>query len=262
MKYDLEAACHCHVGRIRSNNEDNFYFDDRILMQENRGLKKAISIRVSCTERFATFGIFDGMGGEEDGQVASYLAADSYREKCHMLEYYVVPPKEFLQAGISNMNDTVCRTAESNLNRMGTTATLLYFCEDEIYVCNVGDSKGFRLRTNELLQISEDHTDAKLLAAHGIKNRNPHLTQYIGIAIEEMLLEPHVEKGQVLPGDQYLICSDGLTDMLSNIEICSILQESISAKESAEKLVSAAVESGGRDNISVIVVRVVQHGGE
>ena len=240
MKYGLEAACHCHVGRIRSNNEDNFYFDDRILMQENRGLKKAISIRVSCTERFATFGIFDGMGGEEDGQVASYLAADSYREKCHMLEYYVVPPKEFLRAG----------------------ATLLYFCEDEIYVCNVGDSKGFRLRTNELLQISEDHTDAKLLVAHGIKNREPHLTQYIGIALEEMLLEPHVAKGQVLPEDQYLICSDGLTDMLSNIEICSILQESISAKESAERLVSAAVESGGRDNITVIVVRVVQHGDE
>jgi protein phosphatase len=208
-------------------------------------------------EPAAAFGVFDGMGGEADGQVASFLAARQFKEECGKLREYVIPPKEFLENTIAAMNDVVAKEADKSFNRMGTTAVVLYFSEDEVYLCNVGDSKAYRLHQSGMTQISTDHTDAKFLEAHGIKNRKPSLSQYVGISPDEMTIDPYIAKGKLQRGEQYLICSDGLTDMVENVEICSIMKESASAKECAEKLVAAALDHGGRDNVTVIVIQVV-----
>lgn len=256
MQYCIDAACCCSTGCKRRNNEDNFYFNGHILPQENNGLEKIITAQIEVMEKSVSFGVFDGMGGEEDGQVASYIAADIFKDKCTETYKYRSLPEGFLENAVTHMNNAVCQEAELRHCHMGTTAAILSFWKDEVYACNVGDSKIFRLHQDELLQISEDHTDAKFLAECGIHNRRPQLSQYIGISPDEMVIEPHIVKCELCLEDRYLICSDGLTDMVSAAEINSIMKKSSSAKDCAERLIESALGHGGKDNITVIVVKI------
>lgn len=256
MAYQIEAACGCNTGRRRSNNEDNFYFDSRMLPLENTGLKTAVATECGLKQE-VIYGVFDGMGGENYGEEASFLAATIAKESGKVLADYVYPPKDYLLDLIQKMNQAVCARSETlESGRMGSTAVLLYLNEEYAYVGNVGDSRAFRLRQNELLQISKDHTDALFLEQQGIKKRKPCLTQHLGIWPEEMILEPYIAKGKLADGDKYLLCSDGLTDMVTNAEICAILKSHGSARECVNTLIDTALEHGGRDNVTVILVQV------
>lgn len=256
MAFWIEAACGCNKGRRRTNNEDNFYFDSRILPKDNDGLGAAAGME-EFLKRELCFGVFDGMGGESYGEEASYIAAETAKNGGKVLADFICPPKKYLAELIEKMNAAVCmRSEELDSGRMGSTAVLLYLGGRHAYVCNVGDSRAFRLRKGEFLQISRDHTDAAFLAEQGTGRRKPGLTQHLGIRPDEMVLEPHIAKGELQDGDQYLLCSDGLTDMVGNVEICSIMKEAEDARQCADALVGKALENGGRDNVTVIVVRV------
>ena len=102
------------------------------------------------------------------------------------------------------------------------------------------------------MQISEDHVESRTGRAH----RKAPLTQHLGIDPEDMLIEPYIAKGELKKGDMYLLCSDGLTDMLSNFEISCPMHDSKRVDECAGQLIQAALEKGGRDNITVIVCRI------
>lgn len=84
MECRLSAACLCNMGRVRGNNEDNFYFDGRTMPLDHTSLDKPLLQDVS-TSPFAAFGVFDGMGGEENGEVASFVAAETFKDKCRWL---------------------------------------------------------------------------------------------------------------------------------------------------------------------------------
>lgn len=256
MAFQIEAACGCNTGRRRSNNEDNFYFDGRLLPKNNDGLKEALTVE-RMLEREQIFGVFDGMGGESYGEEASFLAASEAKKSEALLAERVYPSKKYLTEMIQRMNQAVCdKSEELGSGRMGSTAVMLYFKRNRVYVCNVGDSRGFRLRQGGFLQISRDHTDARFMAEQGITGRKPSLTQHLGIWPEEMILEPHLAKGELADGDQYLLCSDGLTDMVPNMEICAILKESDTAEACVDRLIARALENGGRDNVTAMVIRV------
>ena len=113
-----------------------------------------------------------------------------------------------------------------------------------------GDSRAYRLREGEFLQLSKNHVDLR----EGEK-KGP-LTQHLGIRPDDYLIEPYIAKGELRHGDQYLLCSDGLTDMLTNVEIDGIMSDTITATECAQRLVDAALEKGGRDNVTAIVCRI------
>ena len=130
----------------------------------------------------------------------------------------------------------------------------MLFSGNFAYVANLGDSRAFRLRNGELLQLSADHTDAALLQGQGI--RKPRLTQHLGIWPEEMVLEPYIAKGEIQAGDRYLLCSDGLTDMVSNMEICTLMKETGSICHLTDRLVAKALEKGGRDNVTVLAAQI------
>ncbi len=256
MAYQIDAACGCSIGRRRTNNEDNFIFDNRILPKENRGLKAAVAARQQL-KRELIYGVFDGMGGESYGEEASFLAAAVAKNSEKQLADFIYPPRRYLTDLIQRMNDAVCKKSEElGSGRMGSTAVLLYLNERYAYICNVGDSRAFRLHESGLQQISQDHTDAAFLAQQGIAGRKPSLTQHLGIWPEEMILEPYVAKGELEAGDQYLLCSDGLTDMVSNVDICAIMKEAPDAGTCVDRLIGAALEAGGRDNVTAIVVRI------
>ena len=127
---------------------------------------------------------------------------------------------------------------------------------------NVGDSRIYLLRNGVLTQLSKDHTIVQqkldlgaIAAEQAASDSGRHkLTQHLGIFESEMLIEAHHIQKQVQPDDVFLLCSDGLTDMVSDKAICQILIIAKSCDEAAEKLLEAALENGGKDNVSVIVV--------
>ena len=258
MAYILEAACGCHMGKVRQNNEDNFLFDGRCLPMENQGLKKPVPAEF-VLNRPVCMGVFDGMGGAEHGETAAFLAAKTLKDKVQVLTDYVIPERHFLLDACDAMNRAVVETSDLDLlGNMGSTVALALFGPHDLYICNLGDSRIFRYRSGLFMQLSKDHNDARQLREQGITDRRPRLTQHLGIDPELMQLEPYVAKGGLLPGDWYLLCSDGLTDMVSNFAIVDTLHNSDTPEKCVSGLIKKALENGGRDNITVIACRIKQ----
>ena len=252
MGFIIEAACGCNKGKIRKNNEDNFYFDGKCLEAENNGLKNPVHIEAPA-KRGLSYAVFDGMGGENFGEIASFAAARQMQQTERTLGDYLIPEKKYLFRLSMSLNEAVLQAKrEQCTNRMGTTMVALYFSGRYVYVCNIGDGRAYRLRDGEFLQISEDHVEC----GPGREHRKAPLTQHLGIDPEDMLIEPYIAKGELRKGDMYLLCSDGLTDMLNNLEISCLMHDSTSVDECVAQLIQAALEKGGRDNITVIVCRI------
>jgi len=252
MKLIIEAACGCNKGKIRSNNEDNFYFDGKCLELVNEGLRNPALYEDFLKSR-SLMAIFDGMGGEHFGDIASFTAAQKLLQTERSLADYIIPERQYLERLTRQINDAVVAAAnEYGTDRMGSTMVALFFSGKHVYSCNLGDSRAYRLRNGEFLQISYDHVETRSLSA----GRKAPLTQHLGINPEDMLIEPYIAKGRVYPGDQYLLCSDGLTDMLTNFEISDIMLSSEDAESCITRLIDVALEHGGRDNITAIICRI------
>jgi len=166
--------------------------------------------------------------------------------------------EKVLSKSILKSNAAILREAEenSNLRGMGTTATILHIYKDQAYFAHVGDSRLYRLKNSALEQMTLDHSYVESLVrkgeltpaqakVHPMKNI---LTQAVG-AMEEIQVETGNFK--VEGGEKFLLCTDGLTNMVDDDEIKKILIES---KNPAEDLINAALEGGGHDNITAIVV--------
>ena len=152
---------------------------------------------------------------------------------------------------------------------MGTTFAALYVDKQEAVVVNVGDSRVYRLHQGVLRQLSHDHTLVQSMVKLGVitreqalTHRDRHkLTQHIGIDETEMIIEPAISDRILLEvGDTYLLCSDGLTDMVSDKEIQRLLGMGKSSLDTANMLIKAALKAGGNDNITVLVVRLLKSG--
>ncbi|MBR2059462.1 MAG: serine/threonine-protein phosphatase, partial [Fibrobacter sp.] len=232
MSFVIEAACSCHMGKIRKNNEDNFYFDGKCLEVENNGLKNPAYIDVPV-KRGLCFAVFDGMGGENFGEIASFAAAHQMQQAERTLGDYLISEKRYLNRLSISLNEAVLQAKrEQCTDRMGTTMVALYFSGRYVYACNIGDSRAYRLRDGEFLQISEDHVESR----PGRERKKAPLTQHLGIDPEDMVIEPYIAKGDLRKGDMYLLCSDGLTDMLSNLEISCLMHDSTCVDECAAQL--------------------------
>ena len=248
----ITAACACHTGFRRHNNEDNFYFAGKCLPKENDGLGEILTCAVPLDQPVC-FGVFDGMGGEANGEEAAHLAALAMGER--METGKPVLPGALLDV-CQVANRRICQAAGGNGGRMGSTAVLLGVCREGAYVVNVGDSRAFLWRGGALRQLSVDHTDQFLLARQKEPRRKPRLTQHLGIEPEEMVIEPAVAELSARTGDVFLLCSDGLTDMVSENEICGVLRRMSAVKAGTEDLLDLALGRGGRDNVTVILCRL------
>lgn len=260
----VQAACGCNTGKRRKNNEDNFYFDGKYLDSENGGLAE-ILVKEGGRRSFLDgmlgespyefYAVFDGMGGGDYGEVASNLAAIT-AEGCiksgEKISLYDVSVS--LQELCREMSRRIFQSG-TNLGaaQMGSTITSLFFYAGQVWVCNVGDSRCYRLRNRKMEQLSVDHTDEEEMKIAGITGRKPYLTQYLGVDPSEMRIEPYVKRHELKRGDRFLLCSDGLTDMVSEQEICDMLAKYEDPEECTERLIQAALDGGGKDNITVIV---------
>ena len=251
MAYRIDFAYISHVGRVRAKNEDNFWVCGKTL-ESLHNREEEIHFGSISQARLPLLAVFDGMGGENCGDVAARLAA----QECG--DYYLKGknerkrnPEGFLQQICESMNRQICVYSENNrVGSMGTTAAMLLFGKEYTYSCNLGDSRIYQVQEGMFRRISEDH-----VLPGGFYGKAP-LTQYLGLSEEGLLLEPWIEQLNYQAGTRYLICSDGLTDMLSEEEIGCILAQEIPVDETVELLLESALEKGGKDNITIIVSRV------
>jgi len=234
-------------GLARDNNEDAFSFD------ESRGVAV----------------LADGMGGYNAGEVASQMAASIINSEMNRwlteagATASVQDIRRALEICVGNANAAVFRAANSNTHYagMGTTLVAGVFRGADLVLGHIGDSRCYRLRQGELSQITKDHSllqeqiDAGLLtpeqAALSV-NKNL-VTRALGVD-DAVLLEIHEHTAE--SGDVYLMCSDGLSDMVKDSDIAAILQLPSSLEQRAKTLVDTANAHGGRDNITVVLVGV------
>ena len=244
MKYLIRYSCSSHTGKVRSMNQDNFICEGKYMDEDNEPFTFPLT-GILTPDPPVMIGVFDGMGGEECGEIASLIAAG-----CAAETSFGSDPLDDLLVYCRTANERICDYASENgIMEMGTTAAILVFDKTGISLCNIGDSKIFRFADRMLEQISTDHYAA---APHGAK---PPLSQNLGIPAAEMIIEPHIARGRYNAGDLYLICSDGLTDMVTEEAITRILTET-EFDGCVNMLQKTALENGGRDNVTIILCRI------
>ena len=256
MAYQIEYAYACHMGEVRNNNEDNFWCCGETLAEEHQGIDH---VGTGCVPQsdLPLLAVFDGMGGESCGEVASYLAAQScgdfYRKNKRKLRE---DPRNFLVEACAEMNRAVCGySRENRIQSMGTTAALLAFGRDGVFGCNLGDSRIYQARNGQFRQISSDHV------LGGMMFGKAPLIQFVGIPEESMKLEPSIVREESAAGIRYLICSDGITDMLADGEIADILAREVPVEETVGILLDRALKKGGRDNATLILCEIKEREG-
>lgn len=244
MHYSILYSCVSHIGNIRSINQDNFICDGRYMETTDDDIMFPLC-GIKSSKGPSVFGIFDGMGGEECGEVASYIVAKS-AATLEIGKDAVADLSQFCQKA----NIDICNYANENkISAMGTTVAMLTFTSSGVTLCNIGDSKIFRFCDGELEQISKDHV---MVAAFGVK---PPLSQNLGIPPTELLIDPYLAQGAYNDEDVYLICSDGLTDMVTTKEMAEVLA-SKSIEEACIELLEKALSNGGWDNITIILCKI------
>jgi protein phosphatase len=244
--YAAEYAVMCHKGLVRAKNQDNFWCAGVFLGAVNEGLPDALT---GAAEGGSVFAVFDGMGGEQQGEMASYIAASAFGAL--VAGRADAAPEAFLHDACMEMNKKICEYRNENrIRQMGTTAAIVLFAEDGAYICNIGDSRVYQYGGRRLARLSVDHS------AFGFKGRKPPLTQCLGIPASDFVIKPHIAKHAYKNGDRYLICSDGLTDMVPEKRIKKILSSKKGVRETVETLLQTALAAGGVDNITVVLCEV------
>lgn len=250
MKYKVDFIS--HRGKIRAKNEDNAYINGRYRKDVEESIWK-------YKEEFsdnALLAVFDGVGGECGGETASKIAAqimDEYNNGC------------FTKNIMDYIYEVNFRISTNTNRRMATTYTVLSI-EDNIYhFSNIGDSKGYLCRSGKLRKMTKDHNTVQLLVEEGLlteeeakKHPQRHaIYQALGMQEEDIEPEPYIsEKQNAQEGDILLLCTDGITDMVTEAEIEEILLDK-KVQNKAEIIVNRAMEKGGKDNITALVVEVL-----
>lgn len=208
----------------------------------------------------------DGMGGHNAGEVASQRTVQFAAEELLKDEDFQEAPKT-LNRATESANQKVFLMAKGNQSQHGMGSTLVAACvrPDTVYIANVGDSRAYACRGKELMQITRDHSVVEEMVANGTITReearlHPQrniITRAIGV---DEKTEADIFEYEYYPGDVLLLCSDGLSAMLTDEEMLTVLNQNIDAKAMVEQLIESANLHGGRDNITAICVRFIQEG--
>jgi PPM family protein phosphatase len=240
------------VGRVRTNNEDSF----RIV------------------EALNLFILSDGMGGEAHGEVASAMAVDVINKFCASEKEHsgatvldeapssISSQTRRLKQAVAQANFQIFQSAQKNPEQrgMGATITALWLKETLLSIAHVGDSRAYLLRNGNLQQLTNDHSLVAEQVRRGlITPQQAEESEMQSVLLRALGAHPEVEidvdEVEIVPRDVLLLCSDGLTRMVTEPEIAGALQAETVPSASAERLIALANENGGIDNVTVIVVR-------
>jgi len=247
LNYTISAYGCSDIGRFRDNNEDFW----------------AVDVDANV------YVLADGMGGHKAGEVAAKEAVETFSnlikkflgkdDKVRDLKQTRI----FIQEIIKEVNSSINRKARKDceLKGMGTTLCCVYFHEEGCVLGHVGDSRIYLLRENKLNQLTEDHSlVAELVELGELNERQAREYAYRNIITKaigtEPIIEPTVSDCDFAVGDWVMMCSDGLSDLLSHADIERILVESSSKEDAVKTLIDGANKLGGPDNITVVLMQV------
>lgn len=264
------CLCHFHIssdaynnkGKIRANNEDNLYLNGVWIDKKNmdNGYK---SFKL-CDEQQQLYAVCDGMGGEESGELASF-AAVSNLDALRTIDKKPAQYESKVQDVICNINQLVFELAEKKgaAGHCGTTLSALMIINNRFFTINIGDSRVYFFRHGRLHQLTKDHTEVQRMIDMGFLKEDDArthpkrhiITRHLGMNPENGKMVASLTPAKRLHNrDVFLLCSDGLYDMISNKEIQTILRK----QGDAEMLANAAMEAGGNDNVTVIKISVIK----
>jgi PPM family protein phosphatase len=238
----IECGVRSDSGKIRSSNEDSYI----------------------ANTKSAIFLVADGMGGHAAGEIASRMAASAVEEVLSG-DGSEFTTEQLLQFAVQKANTSVFETqrVKPECRGMGSTLTVLAFRDNQYYVAQVGDSRAYLLRDGSLNQLTQDHSlvwplyKSAIISKEDI-SRHPQknlITRSIGTQPQ---VEADLQRGEAFAGDVFMLCSDGLTDVLFDQDIQNLLtRNSRNPQELSELLVDAANAGGGPDNITAVVVRLI-----
>ena len=251
-----------HVGLKRENNEDNFLFNQIY----NKDSVLEVSQTLFGEDIWLCAGVFDGMGGGENGELASRLAVEEVKTAfC-----------KITQDSTETEVDNVMKQAFLNANRRiveeqklyamyGTTGTVLCTNGKKIKIYHLGDSRAYLFRDENLYQLTKDQTLANLKISAGfyeaddplVEKEKHQLTEYIGCDKTMQYLYPLESEWLNLQSkDKLLLCSDGLYDMCTDLEICEIIKNYQEPELAVKELLHIALEHGGVDNVTCLILQI------
>lgn len=261
------AVCISHIGK-RPNHEDNFFLNGSYLpsdIQKQMGEHHYYFASSTASSRVQLFAVSDGMGGHNAGEIASRICVEklavAYNELQHA--HSLIEAITYLQTIIAEINDNVCNMShkQPELKGMGATLVLLLVYKDEYTILNVGDSRAYYFNGTTITQITKDHTEGQRMLDLGLLTRKElsgfsarkNLNRYIGYAPNGYILQadeyhPDLENGVIL------LCSDGISDFLSNAQISGILSTASSLEIAGRQLVNEAVSALNADNATAILI--------
>lgn len=246
-------SCDSHIGKIRKNNED--YCMGEVIKTKNE-------------EAIGVFALADGMGGHNKGEVASKLAVDNILKflKENLLQSSSIKIDyidDIIKQAYNNVNSIIYKKSveEEECFGMGTTLVTAILYKDNLYVANVGDSRCYLFSDDILTQVSIDHSVVEeLLRANVITEeearnhpRRNHITRAMGT--EDMVIVD-IFKYKLKENDLVLLATDGLTGCASKEDITSVLSKKEDIPDISKNLIDIANEISGRDNVSVILIKV------
>jgi protein phosphatase len=207
--------------------------------------------------------VADGMGGHKAGRVASELATEHALRAIRALQGATASPAEKLRQAVSCANREIHETArnDQSLSGMGTTLVAILATPERVALAHVGDSRAYLIRGGRIRQLTDDHSlVGELVRRHQISEadarEHPHrhvLTRALGVTPET---QPDLAELTPAPGDTFVLCSDGLTTHLRDSEIRDLIQPEADLQKSCDALVARAIQRGGVDNITVVLVRL------
>jgi len=230
--------CHrTHQGLVRTSNQDSLLVDKSV------------------------YGVADGMGGHNGGETASRVAVQVIKNALRGKK----PESRALEVSIEAANRRIHDMArhDSALSGMGTTVTFLWEREDEMLLCHVGDSRAYLLRDGALQQVTDDHSVVAELLRHNVitpdmARTHPYrnvITRAVGV---DPTVKPDILSHDKQEGDVWLVCSDGLYNMVPDETIEMVLKTSADEEEAADKLLQLALDKGATDNVTFVIGRVTE----
>lgn len=260
MSLQVKFAVRSETGYRRNNNEDNFFCNGIYMTPQEREKPYSLNglANVPCV-----FAVFDGMGGHDCGEVASLIGAETlaeYAEKIRGGSFREID---------DYINDATKRLTDMMRERKiitGTTIVLLVCREDSFTIFHLGDSRAYRLKDDTLLKSTDDHTLAAEMVRAGMMSprkakESPYwhsLTRFLGIE-DKIESSPDVNGPfDCAENSRVLLCTDGLTDMLTHREISQCVKATKDPAEAVNALVDSALAKGGYDNVTCVVIDFVK----
>jgi protein phosphatase len=264
-----------HLGKVREVNEDQFFVASlgKSLDLLHTSLTRVAAFDEVQRSRAYLFVIADGVGSIGGGQIASGTAVQALvtyisRTMGCFYSYDIDSEHEFieqLESAVQHAHESVLAAFSTKGKGPATTLTIAVLIWPRAYLVHVGDSRAYYLRKGRLLQITRDQTMGELMIDQGVMTEEQvsrsSLTNVLASAVGSEM-KPSVGLVDLQWGDDLLLCTDGLTRHVSDEEIAAILQDTHSAELACRKLVDAALEGGGRDNITVVVCRAGEDGAQ